>query len=168
MKKIAVFLGNPGKQYEKTRHNAGFMIAACLSEKLSLRWKEKAGAMVAVYGDNIFVMPQSYMNLSGSSVQSLAHFYGVKPEEIVVVHDDLETPFGEIKSQTGGGLAGHNGLRSIAKDLSSTEFKRIRFGISRPERETVSAYVLSRFSPEEEKKLPQLIQRAAETVISML
>ena len=111
MIKLIVFLGNPGKEYEKTRHNAGFLLASYLYPSLS--WQGKFHSLYGSEGGVKILKPLTFMNLSGTAVSECATFFRIKSDEILVVHDDLELPLGKVKSQKGGGLQGHNGLRNI-------------------------------------------------------
>ena len=145
--KLIVFLGNPGREYRKTRHNAGFIVADHMYPSTS--WQDKFHGQYAVEGGMKLLKPQTYMNLSGTCVGEAASFFRLRPQEILVVHDDLELPFGEIRLQLGGGLQGHNGLRSIKERLGSDQFARLRIGIGRPVHEGVAQYVLSPFTEDE-------------------
>lgn len=153
MIKMVVFLGNKGNQYEKTRHNIGWIFENILdnsqvkqSKFNSLYYKDDNGV--------INLLPQKMMNLSGDSVVKAMNFFKIKIEEILVVHDDLETTFGSFKLKKSGGLGGHNGLRSIKEKTGSVNFFRLALGISRPAHGSVSSYVLSRFSIQEDGELP--------------
>lgn len=162
MVKLLVFLGNPGKQYERTRHNAGWMV--CDTMHIDSPWQQKFHAYWAqtrgFSGQVRLLKPQTYMNESGISVSEATHFFDIQPEDVLVVHDDLELPFGTVRLQSGGGLQGHNGLRSIKQHLGTDRFLRLRIGIGRPQRGDVSSFVLSRFSPDEEIQLPLVLQKA--------
>lgn len=147
MIKLLVFLGNPGKEYDKTRHNAGFMACAHLFPQASFSLKFHS-AYAEEDGYRI-IKPMTYMNLSGTAVSEAASFYKLKADEIAVIHDDLELKEAEIRIQRGGGLQGHNGLRSIKERLGSAEFYRIRIGIGRPKHGDVKLYVTSPFSENE-------------------
>lgn len=167
---LVVGLGNPGERYERTRHNIGAMVLEVLRERLGTRLKRhKSGCLVAeetVAGRRaVLARPTSYMNESGRPVGQLARFYGVAPERIIVVHDELDVPFGEVRIKEGGGSAGHNGLKSLVAHLGSKDFVRVRVGVSRP-RGTNDAvdYVLSRFSASERKELPSLTDSAADAI----
>ncbi|MFA6774825.1 MAG: aminoacyl-tRNA hydrolase [Sphaerochaetaceae bacterium] len=157
MIKLVVFLGNPGKEYEKTRHNAGFIV--CDSLFSSASWQKKFHGLYAQERYRL-LKPQTYMNVSGISVGEASAFFHLLPEEIMVVHDDLELPFGKVRLQQGGGLQGHNGLRSIKEALGSDQFVRIRIGIGRPAYGGgVARYVLSPFSGDEQIGLSLLIPK---------
>ena len=165
MIKLIVALGNPEQKYTTTRHNIAWQLLEYLSFFNSLSWQSKFKGEFATYsvgGEKIFFLkPQTYMNLSGESVQPFAHFFKIKFDEILVIHDDIELDFGVIGFKTGGGLAGHNGLRSIANSLGTRDFKRMRLGISRPSHGTVEAFVLSNFSDDEKTVLPIYLGKAA-------
>lgn len=166
MIKLIVALGNPGQKYAFTRHNIAWQLLEHLSFFNCLSWQTKFKGEYAAHsssGDKIFLLkPQTYMNLSGDSVQPFANFFKIKFDEILVVHDDIELNFGVIGFKTGGGLAGHNGLRSVAQSLGTSDFKRVRLGISRPGFGTVEAYVLSNFSEDEKAVLPIYLSKAAQ------
>lgn len=164
MVKLVVGLGNPGAQYESTRHNIGQMLFDYLSFAQQLRWQKNFKGLVASYdiqGEKIFFLkPQTYMNLSGESVLPLCQFYKIKVEEVLVLHDELDIPFGQIVLKRGGGLAGHNGLKSINQCLGNANFLRMRLGISRPTVGTVSNYVLSPFTTDEQISLEKYLSQA--------
>lgn len=160
MIELVVGLGNPGKQYRDTRHNVGFMALEHLPYSLNWQSKFKGEYSSAQIGDRkiYFLMPQTFMNLSGESVGALAHFFKIeKPENVLVVHDELDLPFGTVALKKGGGLAGHNGLKSISVHLSSNDFCRLRVGISRPTIGAVSDYVLSPFAYDEKILIEKLL-----------
>jgi len=155
-----IFLGNPGKDYAKTRHNAGFLFSETWSPSSSAPWVKKFRgdwAQTSWQGLHLhFLKPGEFMNLSGQAVGALAAFYKIPADHILVVHDEIELPFGEVQLRAGGGLAGHNGLRSIADALQTREFLRLRLGVGRPLRGDVASFVLSRFTSDEEISLPLL------------
>jgi PTH1 family peptidyl-tRNA hydrolase len=171
---IVVGLGNPGPEYAGNRHNAGHMVVAVLAERMSARFKAHrtrcdvaegrlAGQVVTL------ARPRTYMNLSGGPVAALAAFYKLPAGRIVVVHDELDIPFGAIRLKLGGGDNGHNGLRSITAALTTRDYYRVRFGISRPPgRMDPAAYVLKDFSGPERKDLPLEVDRAADAVEALL
>jgi len=132
--RIVAGLGNPGREYAATRHNAGFWFVDALAAKLgaSLRQESRFGGEAAKAGDVRLLKPMTYMNESGRAVASLARFYSVEPAEILVVHDELDLKPGDAKMKLGGGVAGHNGLRDIRSQLGSADFWRLRFGIGHP------------------------------------
>jgi PTH1 family peptidyl-tRNA hydrolase len=154
MIKLFVFLGNPGKDYTKTRHNAGFLLADDMFPYT--RWSSKFHSLYAEENGKKLLKPLTYMNLSGTAVSECATFFKIKPEEIIVIHDDLELPLGEVRIQKGGGLQGHNGLRNIKERIGSDQFYRLRIGIGRPKFGDVRLFVTSPFSKEEEIHLSQV------------
>ena len=134
---IVCGLGNPGAEYALTRHNAGFCTVDVLAERYGVRyWKSQAGCAVArvrtAGHEVVLAKPQSYMNTSGGPLSKLAREMRVKPEEILVVHDEVDLPAGEVRAKFGGGLNAHNGLRSVKAKLGSADFARVRVGIGRP------------------------------------
>ncbi len=163
--KLIVLLGNPGSKYEKTRHNAAWLCLDSLAGASGLTWKEKFNGRWAEYGSpgsTVKVLkPETFMNKSGESVIRAAEFFRLAPEEILVVHDELELPFGTVQFRKGGGLGGHNGLRSIKQHLGTGDFYRFRLGISRPAHGDVSRWVLSPFSSEESPLLSVYWERSA-------
>jgi peptidyl-tRNA hydrolase, PTH1 family len=168
---LLVGLGNPGSRYAGTRHNLGFEIA----QELSRRWdlpkaKQRYNALIAegrvrAGGPRVaLLLPQTYMNESGNSAGPARGELRVPMEQVVALHDEIDLPFGEIRSKLGGGVAGHNGLKSLRDGLGSTDFWRVRVGVGRPDStdpDVVSAYVLSRFR-EPEDDVRRLIQDAAD------
>jgi len=166
MVKLLVFLGNPGRQYERTRHNAGWLV--CDNMHIDAPWQQKFHGIwsktIGGAGQIRLLKPQTYMNESGLSVAEAAHFFGIGAEGILVVHDDLELPFGTIRMQNGGGLQGHNGLRSIRQHLGTDQFFRLRIGIGRPARGDISSFVLSKFSPDEEIQLPLVLDKSVKLI----
>jgi PTH1 family peptidyl-tRNA hydrolase len=165
---LIVGLGNPGKKYERNRHNVGFMTADRVRDDAGLpAWKEKFSGVfsrgAAFGGDVMLLKPTTFMNVSGDSVQPAAAFAKVDPDRIVVVHDELDLPFGDVRIKVGGGHAGHNGLRSIIERLGTPEFIRVRVGVGRPPagfRGEVADYVLSNFDAVEQATLPDILERA--------
>ncbi len=158
MVKLLVFLGNPGREYARTRHNVGWMVADQLHPISP--WTEKFNGLTSQREGYRLLKPQTYMNESGRSVRACLDYYNLKPQEILVVHDDLELPYGTLKMQQGGGLQGHNGLKSINTHLGSDQFLRLRIGIGRPKRGSVASFVLERFSQEEECVLGLVLSQA--------
>ncbi len=165
MIKMAVFAGNPGREYEKTRHNIAWMVLSEIQGFSNFNWKKKFNALWADYfmGTNkvIFLKPETFMNHIGKSVQAAAHFFKIQPEEIIVIHDDLELPFETLAVKKGGGAGGHNGLRSITQHLGSSNYYRLRMGIGRPVHGSVSSFVLGRFTREEEIGLISFVEKGA-------
>src|SRR5213079_1425435 len=146
-------LGNPGREYEKTRHNAGWMVLDELARRHGGSWRSKfSGSLAEVRLDGhrvALLKPETYMNESGRSVAAAATFFKVEPDAILVVHDEGDFDLGRLQARRGGGLAGHNGLRSIAQQLKTPEFMRLRIGVGRPERgdpRPLADYLLSDFT----------------------
>ena len=170
---LVVGLGNPGPGYAGNRHNAGFLVADLLADRAGSRWKSKARAEV-VEGRlagvrTVLAKPMTYVNDSGGPTAALARFFGVPLERIVVVHDELDLPYGTVRLKRGGGDNGHNGLRSITKSLGSREYLRVRFGIGRPPgRQDPADFVLRDFAPAERKELALNVDRAADAVEALL
>ena len=169
---LIVGLGNPGNKYRETRHNIGFMSVDAFAEKESLVWKEKFNAEYASFtfkGEKGYLLkPMSYMNLSGDSVQKASKFFKVEKEETLIIHDELDLPFGTVELKNGGGLAGHNGLKSIAELLSTKDFLRLRLGIGRPIHGDVSNFVLSKFGSDEDIQLEKYINGTVEALEAVI
>jgi PTH1 family peptidyl-tRNA hydrolase len=173
---LVVGLGNPGPGYAGNRHNVGAMVADQLAADLRERFgRHRARAEVAEVrlpplggrpGPRlVLAKPSSYMNESGGPVSGLAHFFRVEPDRLLVVHDELDIPFGELRLKQGGGEGGHNGLRSISQSLGTKEYCRLRIGIGRPPgRMDAADYVLHDFSAAERKQLPILIAEAVDAI----
>ncbi|CAN5605216.1 aminoacyl-tRNA hydrolase [soil metagenome] len=170
---VVVGLGNPGSRYERTRHNAGRMALALLLERSAVRLKRhKSGCMVAEVSfaghPVVLAHPLTHMNDSGRPVGELMRWYKSAPERVIVLHDELDIPFGQVRVKRDGGIAGHNGLRSLAAHLASRDFGRVRIGISRPSGSRSSVdWVLSEFSVAERKELPLVLERAADAAESI-
>lgn len=150
---LIVGLGNPGLQYEETRHNIAWKAFESLSFAGDLFWKEKFKGLFAQKNIKeqqvIFLKPQTFMNLSGESVRPAMDFFKVSIDDVLVVHDEIDLPFGTVHLKKGGGLAGNNGLKSIAQHLPNQNFLRLRMGIGRPKFGEVSGHVLGHFNEEE-------------------
>lgn len=161
-RKLIAGLGNPGAEYQGTRHNVGWMVLDHLAAEAELAWKQaRDSSHLATWQDALLLKPGTYMNQSGQPVRHYADYYKIPPGHITVVHDDLDIPFGDVRQRRGGGSAGHHGLDSIVRHLGP-EVTRIRVGIGRPPLPGGGAdYVLSRFSPDEAEKLPAILKRAA-------
>jgi PTH1 family peptidyl-tRNA hydrolase len=165
---LVVGLGNPGPPYARNRHNIGAVCCDALAAELGLTFKrDRARAMVAagaLAGARVVLAkPMSFMNESGGAVAALRRFYKLSPDRIVVIHDELDLPFGTIRVKQGGGDNGHNGLRSVTSALGSRDYDRIRFGIGRPPgRMDPAAFVLRDFAGPERDELPALIGRVGE------
>lgn len=178
---LIVGLGNPGKTYERTRHNVGFIILDNLHEKLTeygiSKWELSKKFNAEICGATInnqkivLVKPMTFMNESGIAVQLLSHFYKLTPQDIIVVHDDKDLPLGEIKIQTDRGDAGHNGIKSIIEHLGTKNFQRVRVGIAseNPKRMSDTAkFVLDKFAFSERKKVSEVIEQATEEIIKII
>jgi peptidyl-tRNA hydrolase, PTH1 family len=166
--KVVVGLGNPGRKYAETRHNLGFFVIDELAKRTSAPLSKKrmqAEITEARLGDNrlVLAMPQTYMNDSGLAVREIVRWYKVPLEDVMVVVDDLDLPFGQMRIRSRGSAGGHNGLKSIFQQLGSQEIPRLRVGIGRGGNHAI-AHVLSRFSPEERDALPAVVGSAANAV----
>ena len=171
--KLIVGLGNPGREYERHRHNVGFMVVEALlprarGELNQEKFAAKVGQGTLAGERVLFLEPQTFMNLSGRSVGEAARFYKVPVEDVLVIHDELDLPFGRLQLKAGGGSGGHNGLKSTVSSLGDEGFIRLRFGIGKPEgpnaRERVAGYVLSGFDDGERRQLEELIGRSVDMV----
>ena len=169
MIRLVVGLGNPGKEYERTRHNAGFWLVERFAQAngIVLRKDPKFKALVGRFetktpaGPAFLLLPQSFMNLSGQPVQMLAGFFKVKPEEVLVVHDELDFPPGTVRLKQGGGIAGHNGLKDISQRLATHEYWRLRLGVGKPPAGTEGAdYVLQKPPAEERTAIDSAIEKS--------
>ena len=161
---MVVGLGNPGIRYEMTRHNIGWLALDQLRFYEELAWREKFKGLFATRGSVRFLKPMVYMNLSGESVSLLAGFFKIKVEDILVVYDEIDLPFGTLALKQGGGTAGHNGLKSLVSKLGDNNFNRLRLGVGRPVHGSVADYVLQSFSKEEDILLPKFLLQAAEAI----
>ncbi|WP_328360304.1 aminoacyl-tRNA hydrolase [Mycobacterium sp. NBC_00419] len=166
---LVVGLGNPGPQYAKTRHNIGFMVADLLAARMGATFKvhKRSGAEIVTgrlgHRPVVLAKPRTFMNESGRQVGPLAKFYSVMPTDLIVIHDELDIEFGQIRLKLGGGEGGHNGLRSIATALGTKNFQRVRVGIGRPPgRKDPAAFVLENFSATERTEVPTLCELAAD------
>ena len=171
--KAIIGLGNPGVRYAKTRHNIGFLVIDEFAQRYNASWQEKgemATATISLFDHDpvqtiLLVKPLTFMNSSGRVIPALAK-KGIKPEEIVVIHDELEKKLGGVSIRSGGSARGHNGLRSLISTMGPN-FWRLRFGIDRPEdKAQVSSYVLSSFSPAEQQELENLIDQAIDLLLT--
>ena len=195
---LVAFLGNYGREYENTRHNAAWLFEKSLPFSSVLNYQEKFRGEYAVIETKelasqfaktgllttkdggephvpdvapekiYFLKPLTYMNLSGESIGELAHFFKINPNEILVVHDELELPFGTVSLKWSGGLGGHNGLRSTKATLGTADFWRLRFGIGKPEGKDIADYVLSSFSAAERESLPLIHAQTAKLFAKLL
>lgn len=172
--KLIVGLGNPGLKYEGTRHNIGFMVVKKLAEGAGIALKRQGHQ--GIYGggrcgkeESTLLLPQTFMNLSGASACSAHQSLGIAPGDLIVVHDDIDLPFGRIRIRRNGGHGGHNGIRSIASTLGTGDFYRIKVGVGRPMGDgDVADHVLSGFSALEKKQLDTVISAACEVVITLI
>ncbi len=167
---LVVGLGNPGPRYAATRHNAGFMVADLLGERIGAKFKSHRANVDLIEGrlagaSVVLAKPRSFMNESGGPVVNAARFFKVAPEQVIVIHDDLDLPFGTLKLKRGGGDGGHNGLKSITSALGSKDYVRVRLGIGRPPgRQDPADFVLREFGAAERRDLPVDVDRAADAV----
>ncbi|HET8528662.1 MAG TPA: aminoacyl-tRNA hydrolase [Gaiellaceae bacterium] len=166
---LVVGLGNPGREYARNRHNAGFMVVDELARRHGGSWRSKFGGQLAeirLEGHKLALLkPETYMNESGRAVGAAAQFFKAAPDAVLVVHDEGDFDLGRLELKFGGGLAGHNGLRSIAQHLKTQDFLRLRIGVGRPERgdpRPLADYVLSDFEPHDDAEA--LVARAADAV----
>lgn len=171
--KLIIGLGNPGKEYENTRHNTGFMVLDCLSKKLNVdinQSKFKGLYVKTKYKgeDVILLKPQTYMNLSGESVRQVMDFFKIAQEDILVVYDDLDMPVGKLRLRQNGSAGGHNGIKNIILHTGSQNFNRIRVGIDRSKVIKVVDYVLARFTKDEQPYIEEGIERASDAIIDYL
>jgi PTH1 family peptidyl-tRNA hydrolase len=166
---LVVGLGNPGREYARHRHNVGWMVVEELARRQGASWRGKFNGQLAelrLDGHRVGLLkPETFMNDSGRSVQAAAQFYKLEPDAILVVHDESDLEPGRMQARRGGGLAGHNGLRSVAQHLGTSDFLRLRVGVGRPgrgDRRDLADYVLADFEPHEDADA--LVRRAAEAV----
>ncbi len=175
---IVVGLGNPGAPYAATRHNVGYLVADELASRMNGSWKSARVPRVLVVEGRLAGIPgvrtvlgrgRCYMNESGGPVSGLLKFYGAEPERLIVVHDEIDLPFGHLRVKLGGGDNGHNGLKSIRRSLGTGDYHRIRFGVGRPPgRQEPADYLLSPFAAAERSDLPVHVQRTADAVESLV
>ncbi len=159
-------LGNPGDKYKKTRHNIGFLVIDKITNNLSSSNINNSNfqADIQKYASNLYVKPQTFMNLSGESILSIVDYYDIPNENIIIIHDDLDLPFGTVKFKIGGGHGGHNGLRSIDSHIGK-DYIRVRIGIGKPENKgDVANYVLSDFTKEEFLQLDDIIDHVIDSI----
>jgi peptidyl-tRNA hydrolase, PTH1 family len=176
--RIIVGLGNPGTEYAGNRHNLGFHVVDLLADQQGARFKKGVRGFADVVetrlrdaGEERVVLakPRSYMNESGGRVKAVLGFYKAAPEQLIVVHDELDIPFGSVRLKVGGGAGGHNGIRSLDSALGTQEYARVRVGIGRPPgRMEAADFVLRDFSAAERKEVPLLVERAADAVVTLL
>lgn len=172
--KLVVGLGNPGERYAETRHNIGFMVVSRAAARAGIALKRQG--YQGIYGvgrlvgeEAAVLLPQTFMNRSGASAAPACQSLGVKPGDLIVVHDEIDLPFGILRIKVGGGHGGHNGLRSITEALGHGDFIRLRLGVGRPPTGgDVSGYVLSRFNSAERQALDELLDQAVAAVETIL
>jgi PTH1 family peptidyl-tRNA hydrolase len=165
--KLIVGLGNPGREYEHTRHNVGFQVAEELAQRYRVtlkkhaRWKARAGKIADIGVGVIVAEPTTFMNLSGWAVREIAAFHKLSPADLLIVVDDADLPLGRLRLRTGGSAGGHNGLKSIIQELGTIEFPRLRVGVGRQPGE-LKNHVLGRFSDDERTRIDEAVKRAAD------
>ncbi|MBN1914374.1 MAG: aminoacyl-tRNA hydrolase [Parachlamydiales bacterium] len=167
-------LGNPGKKYENTRHNIGFLVVQSLARRLGILWKEDPQLQGAVAKGTVgkrhvlLLMPNTYMNLSGEAVRKCQEYYKVDIDDMLIIIDDIHVPFGEMRLKKDSGTGGHKGLQSVSEHVRSQAYPRLRIGIGKEEDVLLVDYVLSRFSKEESQLLPEIIERSVDMVLLWL
>lgn len=172
---MIVGLGNPSKQYAKTRHNIGFMVIDYLGEKLGInvdkiKFKSVIGEGIIGTEKVILAKPQTYMNLSGEAVLDMINWYKLEPKDLIVIYDDMDLPTGKLRLRIKGSAGGHNGMKSIIYLIQTEEFPRLRVGIGRPDNERFESadFVLSKFNNEEAEIIAEGIKKAGEAVINII
>lgn len=171
--KLLVGLGNPGNKYVGTRHNIGFMVAERFAERHRISLKKKGyqgiyGVGRAVAEETTVLLPQTFMNLSGASVNAAYQSLGVTPGDLIVIYDDLDLEFGWLRIRPEGGHGGHNGIKDICSVLGRKDFIRLRVGIGRPDHGNTTGHVLGRFAAEEIKDLSKVVETAVDAVEAIL
>lgn len=171
--KLIVGLGNPGKEYEGTRHNCGFMVIDRLADKLNISVDQNKFkglyTKIKYHGEDVILLkPQTYMNLSGESVNAVMNFFKINKDDLLVIYDDLDMPVGKLRLRKTGSAGGHNGIKNIIAHLNSQDFKRIRVGIDRHKYMKVADYVLSNFTKIEKEAIDQGIEKACDAIIDYL
>jgi PTH1 family peptidyl-tRNA hydrolase len=170
---VVVGLGNPGPEYERTRHNVGQRVVELLASRLRGRWErlaESHAAAVRWRGATVYlVKPHSFMNVSGPAVRGVLRKLGAEPGEVILVYDDIDMALGKVRTRLRGSAGGHNGVRSVIEALGTEDIKRVKLGIGRPEhRRHVPDHVLSGFDPDEEPIVAEAVERAADRVQELL
>ncbi len=175
MDKISLItgLGNPGANYDLTRHNIGFIVADNLFSMLNGRsWQNKfKGEYTKIEYNNhqaVILKPMTYMNLSGQSVYKASSFYKIDVKNIIIIHDDIDLDYGIVRTKSGGGTGGHKGIESCKQELGTSGFLRVRIGVGRPVHGDVSNYVLGKFTTDEQIILESVVEKAAKAVLSMI
>ena len=168
MIKLIVGVGNPGPEYELTRHNIAWIFLDTWNKLSSSNWQQKFKGEYTSFsqsGEKVYALkPQTFMNLSGESVAPMAKFFKIYPDEILVIHDEVDLKFGQVQFKKGGGLAGHNGLKSIAKLVGTNDFYRLRMGVGRPERGSMSSWVLGKFPVEDTADLEKILNATSDVL----
>lgn len=171
---LIVGLGNPGSEYEGTRHNIGFAFVDLLAKKYNFEFRNKSKFKGAVAEGRIkdapvsILKPLTYMNLSGESVALMAHYMQILPSKILVVVDDVDIPLGQLRLKINSGAGTHNGLKSVEHHLQTNRYARLRIGVGDDHKGDLAGFVLSRFSEEEEKQLPKILEKAVEAIEILL
>jgi PTH1 family peptidyl-tRNA hydrolase len=165
--KLIVGLGNPGQEYKNTRHNVGFMVIDKLADNFKLN--KKFTAAITRKNNIIYAKPLTFMNESGSAVKKIAQYYKIKPQDILIIHDDKDLPLGKIRIKKDGSAGGHNGIKSIIAHLGSENFNRLRIGINNPniKIKNTADYVLNNFSSSDNKKIKAILSLAQEAVLTI-
>lgn len=170
--KLFVGLGNPGREYNKTRHNVGFCVMDEFAKETGLVFDQKK--FKAVYGkirlnneDVIAVKPKTYMNLSGEAVRDIANYYKIDTEDIVIIHDDMDLPLGKLRLRKNGSGGGHNGMKNIVMNMKTEDIKRIRIGVGKNQLIEMKDYVLGKFSKDEDKTMKEAYKKAANALIDL-
>ena len=165
--RLLIGLGNPGPEYEKTRHNAGFMILDRVASRLGAPWvKDRKFDGWFARADGLFLLkPKTFMNLSGRSVAAVSGFFKIPPSDMLVLSDDVALPQGRIRIKASGSAGGHNGIKSMIASLGSDQFPRLRFGVGAAEEKSLIGHVLGRFDPATEEELHKSLEKAADAVI---
>ena len=168
--KLVVGLGNPGKKYRNTRHNLGFMVVDALVKSEGISWRVSRDwiCYFAKTSGFVIIKPSTFVNKSGEAVRSVAEFFQIAPDDILVVHDDLDLPFGKVRISFDSIAAGHHGIESVIESLGGPEFGRLRIGIGSPENVDGEKFVLEDFSVQEKKGLGKLVERCSEAIKSYL
>ncbi len=165
--RLVIGLGNPGPEYDGTRHNVGFGLVDRIAKERDLKWERNSNFKAKTAGspsDGVFAKPLTYMNLSGNAAARLARFYMLKPEQILVVYDDVDLPIGRIRFRANGSAGGHNGIKSIIEYLGTNEFPRLKIGIGGSGEEGMVGHVLGKFSEEEREELEKVLAIASDGV----
>ncbi len=166
--KLIVALGNPGRRYQETRHNVGFLVADELARRNTLEFREKDHAFEAKLGQVFLIKPTTFMNLSGTAVSAYEAYYRLEPSQILVIHDDLDMPFGKIRIKKGGGSGGQKGVKDTIMCIGP-DFIRLKIGISRPPQNySVANWVLSKFADSEQALLQDIVKTSADAVEAIL